>query len=134
MAYSTRKKAEENSLTENHMTYVIRSLWISALFSLITMGAASFYMLGRVDYASFEACANDIAGQGAAAVQSMSSAEAYAMAEPCVEDFINGNYSVFMISMLIAGGPVILYLGYRFLKGLSRALKGYRLADPKEWF
>lgn len=133
-AYMMRRASEVESLAENHCTYVIRTLWISALISLITLFAGSAFMLGGIDYAPFEPCANAMAQKGAEFAQNASYEEVYALAEPCMNAFIDFNMSLLMTTALITAGPVLIYLGYRYGKGLLRALKGYRMANPKAWF
>jgi uncharacterized membrane protein len=43
------------------------------------------------------------------------------------------------MNLLITAGvitilPGLVYFAVRFVRGLSRAIKGYRLAKPKAWF
>ena len=134
MAYGLRKRAAPESLQDNHATYVIRTFWITALFSAITSTLASVYMLGRIDYAPFDPCVESILSSGETAVNSGNSAVVYEAAAPCVDGFLAFNHTVWINAALIAALPLMLYLGYRFTKGLGRALKGYRLANPKSWF
>lgn len=133
-AYRTRGKAEEHSLTHNHATYIIRSLWIGAFTSLVTMLAASIYLHFNVNHEPFMPCATNIAELGIAALETMSSAKIYALVEPCVEDFISYNKQQLMMAAVIGILPPLLYIAFRFTKGFMRAAKGYRLADPKSWF
>jgi len=132
-ACSLRKKAEPLSLVHNHMVFIIRSLWIAALMSLFTMLAASFYMFQSIDYGAFNPCADTISGQGIEALEAMGYGEFYTIAQPCIDDFIALNYNTLIVAVAIAGGLPLVYLGYRFFKGMSRAVKGYRIADPKSW-
>lgn len=132
-AYIVRGKADEHSLTHNHATYIIRSLWIGALMSTITGIAAAVYMLGNISYEPFQPCANSIAGIGVEALQAMGSMEIYKLAEPCVADFIGFNRDALIVAVAIGAGPPLLYMAYRFIRGVSRAVKGYRLAKPKSW-
>ena len=37
------------------------------------------------------------------------------------------------LTRLVAIGPAILYFVYRVVNGMSRAAKGYRIANPKSW-
>lgn len=133
-AYVVRGRSDTHSLTENHMIYVIRTIWIASLFAIVTMGFAAAYMLPKIEYLPLQSCMNALASQGTAALESMGIAEAEAIIAPCMEDFMAMNYQVFLVAAFIAGGPLIVYLGYRFVKGIARAAKGYRLADPKGWF
>lgn len=133
-AYIIRGKTEEHGLIHNHTTYIIRSIWIGALISLATTCAASFYMIGSIDYAPFQPCADTIAGMGVAALESMEMKQFYGLIEPCLDDFIGFNRTPLMIAVGIGAAPPLIYLAYRFIKGVSRATKGYRLANPKAWF
>jgi len=132
-AYVVRGKAEEHSLSENHATFVIRSLWIGVLISVITTILASLYMFQGLDYMAFNPCAESIAGMGIEAVEALNMQQFYDLAAPCIDDFIVQNKSALMVSVAIAGGPPLIYLAYRFIKGVSRARGGYRIAEPKAW-
>lgn len=133
-AYIVRSKFEDHSFAENHATFLIRTLWISAFLSLITTGIATFYMMGGIEYRVFQPCADDLAGKGVAWIESAGMMDVYAIIEPCVKPFLNLNQTLLINSALIAGAPLILYMAYRMVKGLSRAIKGYRLSDAKTWF
>ncbi|MCB1580944.1 MAG: hypothetical protein KDJ32_08670 [Alphaproteobacteria bacterium] len=133
-AYHMRGKVEEHSLIENHATFIIRTLWIGAFLTLPTMGLATAYMMSGIDYAPFEVCAQALANKGVAWMESAGMMEVYGLVEPCVEGFITENKVLFINAVVIAGAPVVIYMTYRLIKGLSRASKGYRLAKPKGWF
>lgn len=134
MAYVERSKAEEFSLVHNHAVYIIRTLWLSAFLSVVSMIAASIYMLGRIDYTSFEPCANALSGRDAQALQEMNFADIYPLVEPCMQPFIDLNMNIFVTAAAIGLAPPLIYISYRFCKGVLRATKGYRLADPKSLF
>ena len=133
-AYIIRKKVEEHSLVENHSTFIIRTLWIGAFFSLVTTAIATAYMLNGVDYSQFQPCANNLAGKGLEWLENAGMMQVYAVTEPCMDSFLYGNKTLLMNAMIIAGGPIIIYMTYRMAKGVSRAMKGYRLSDAKTWF
>lgn len=132
--YGLRKKSEPESLAENHATYIIRTIWIGTGFSVISVSLAGIYMLSGIDYSAFQPCAETFAGQGAAAIQNPSYEAVWSASEPCFNNFINENFQLLTISALIAAVPILIYFGYRYGKGLSRAMKGYRMMDPKSWF
>ena len=133
-AYSIRKKAEEHSLSENHATFIIRTLWIGAFFSLVTIIIASAYMLGGIDYSQFQPCADALANKGLEWLESAGMMDVYAVTQPCMDSFLFSNRTLLMNAMIIAGGPIVIYMTFRMAKGVSRAMKGYRLADAKTWF
>ena len=130
-SYVIRGKAEEFSLVHNHTTFIIRSLWTAVIISLVTTLAASAYMMGTISYEPFQPCANKIAGMGIEAFESMSYEDIYALTAPCLESFVDFNKHTLMIATGIAAVPPVLYIGYRFIKGVSRSVKDYRLAYPK---
>lgn len=133
-AYVARSKAEEHSLLHNHAIYIVRTLWIAALIATLSMIAASVYMLGSIDYTPFQSCANTLAGRGADTLQNMAMSEIYPLIEPCVTPFIEFNMKALLMAAVIGLAPPLIYISYRFGKGTFRALKGYRLADPRAWF
>lgn len=130
-AYIMRGKAEEHSLSDNHATFVIRTLWIGALFSLVTTIVASVYLYQNIDYSPVQSCVNNIVSQG---IGSGDVSALIPLFEPCLNGFININYNAFVVAVIIAAMPPMAYLAYRFVRGLSRAIKGYRISDPKGWF
>lgn len=133
MAYVYRHQAETNSLLENHAIFIIRTIWIGGLYSVITLTIGSAYLLPNVDNEPLMPCVNDIinAAQGGTL---MSEAEMIETFTPCFNNFMSFNYNVLMISLLITAGPVLLYFAVRFMRGLTRATKGYRVANPQSWF
>ncbi len=133
-AYSKRKKSEPDSLLENHATYIIRTIWIGTLFSVITVSLAGLYMMDGIDYSAFQPCAEEFARNGASIAEQASFPAVWQATEPCYNNFINENFSLLMRSAIMAAGPIIVYFGYRYAKGLTRAMKGYRMMDPRVWF
>lgn len=133
-AYIIRRKSEDHSLSANHCTFLIRTMWIGALFSLITTAIASAFMLPNIDYSPFQPCAEDLAARGQEFLTSATNQQIWDVSQPCMDAFIAENQSDLVMSALVAGGPILIYFIYRFVKGLVRAQKGYRLADPKMWF
>jgi len=132
-SYAVRKKVDEHSLAENHATYIIRTLWISAFISLVTTGLATAYMLGGIDYSTFQPCANKLANNGVEWMENASMMAVYTLMQPCLDNFLGSNKTLLTNAVIIAGGPIVVYMAYRMVKGLSRAMKGYRLSNPKSW-
>lgn len=129
-----RKKCDAHSLTESHTTYIIRTIWISAVYAVITMAVAIAYLIPALDHAAFEACSNDLMSRGTEWIEQAGPDEAYAVIAPCMDGFISLNKTALINAAIIAGAPVLLFMAYRLAKGLSRALKGYRLLNEKSWF
>jgi uncharacterized membrane protein len=127
-AYIVRRQGEKDGLAENHMTFIIRTLWISSLLAAITTALAAAYVLSVYDPGPVNECANQLLNMGLSDYAGMQRAVA-----PCLDEFLAVNQAPFMIGTALAAGPVMLYFIYRLLKGLARAAKGYRIAHVKNW-
>ena len=125
-AYVIRSKSDHDSLTNNHMTYIIRTIWISGLFGLITMSFAGIYVYGSVDPSVLLNCTGGISSTDMAAIE--------AAVKPCMNQFILAHKKELIYGTLVGGGPMIIYLAYRLCKGLSRSIKGHRIGDVTNWF
>lgn len=124
MAYIYRAKDSDDGLLFNHMTYLIRTIWIGSTFLGIGVIAAGLYMYVQGDHTLIQ----DAANQAANGV--MFSEEALIQLS---SDYMNANKSVLILGTGVFVGPAILYFIYRIANGYSRAAKGYRIANPKSW-
>jgi len=125
-AYMIRGRAGHDSLLANHMTYIIRTLWITGLFSLPTIGIATVYILSTYDPNPLLNCLGYITTTNMGAIQ--------AAIKPCMHDFVQNNIGYFINGTIIAAGPLVIYLVYRLAKGTARAAKGHRIGNVKNWF
>lgn len=133
-AYVIRSKAEEDSLTENHMTFLIRTIWIVCLFSVITVTIGGLYLWTQADVSAIEACAGPITDYIMANAENVIVTEVYRLTEPCVAPLIQANVFPLMMASAVTILPLVLYLILRLTRGIGRASKGYRIAHPKAWF
>lgn len=137
-AYIARSNAKNDGLLENHMTFIIRTIWIATMFSMLTTAAGTAYMMQHIDYSPIYTCMEQSLNISQQILMSADTAQLIALGEKianvCLPDFVNGNMRTFMNATLIAGGPILLYAIYRFVRGLSRATKGYRILKPASWF
>jgi hypothetical protein len=53
--------------------------------------------------------------------------------QPCVDAYVSANKVVLAVSVVIAALLPLVYFAYRLAKGLSRARKGHRIGDNKNW-
>ncbi|MCB1591928.1 MAG: hypothetical protein KDI90_05695 [Alphaproteobacteria bacterium] len=109
-AYMMRMEQEQDSPRAVHATYVIRTFWISNLVFLVSMLAvigllATMIYNGLLDISALRACSGGDAG-------------------PCLPLFISDNSLSFSVASFVALLPAILYLLYRFARGLARARGG----------
>lgn len=131
--YVVKSKAHKDGVVENHMIYLIRTLWIVQLIAVITLTVACIYLLPLFDSSALEPCTNKVANMA----MSDPNINYQAMSDeiqPCMDQMMADNRTALLNATLIAGIPVLLYLLFRLFKGGSRALKGYRVANPKGWF
>ncbi len=112
-AYVLRARYPEESLVHNHMTWLIRSFWISGLFFAAGFAACVFYLSQKVT------------------ADSLAAFESAAMTGTVP---MTGDLRMIIAASLVTMGPSMIYFVYRAAKGLSRALKGHRMGNVKEWF
>lgn len=129
LAGHIRNKAAPESFTADHMTYIIRSVWIFVLFALILIFGASVYIWMNYDTSPLQPCVDKMMSAVQAGQEPSPD-----MLFPCIEPFLVANRMLFLKAGLAAGGPTVLYLVLRLLKGLARARKNERIANPKSWF
>lgn len=131
-AYAMRAKVEqdrrETSFTANHTSFIIASLWASAVISLVSISGAAFYMMPLIDYSAFMKCpiTPDIAAHA-------NVDQIMRLTEPCMDNFLHSNDRLFLQSTAIAGLPILVYMVYRMIKGGQKALKAELIEKPKRW-
>ena len=118
--YVFRRLAEKESLIDNHMTYLIRSVWIGGLFVILGTIVSAFYFIGSIGFDEYARLGQKAIEQG----DSMAFPDVFHSAYP----------DEVFISVAITFAPGTIYLAFRLAKGLSRAIKGYRIANPTAWF
>lgn len=133
-AYVVRARVEPETLAENHATYIIRTIWIGSLLAAITTTIGGAILLTDIDYAPFTPCADRLAAQGMDFAANATYAQVWELSSPCFDAFINANLNTLIVAGAITILPILAYFAVRFVRGLSRAIKGYRLAKPRAWF
>lgn len=123
-AYIYRRKDSENGLLFNHMTYLIRTIWIGSSFLALGVIAAGLYLYTQGDHSLIATAAN----QAASGVM-LSDAEL----ESLTMEYMHVNKTPLLIGTIGFVGPTILYFIYRIVHGYSRAMNGYRIANAKSW-
>jgi len=123
-AYVYRGKDNKDGLLYNHMTYLIGTIWIGTSFILIGTLAAGWWVFTQGDNSAFDAAIARMEGGAmideAAILQTL-------------KEYFAGNRTLMITASTVAIGPAILYFVYRVANGISRAGKGYRIANPKSW-
>lgn len=111
-AYVLRVRTETGSLTDNHMTYLIRTFWIFSLLFLIGMAVAAWYLTTELDLYRLQG-----------------------ILEVLISDQPTMTADIWLLTYttLLTLGPGFVYFIYRLARGITRAIKGYRMPNPKSW-
>ena len=108
-----RRECEKDSLLHNHATYISRTFWMWQLLLLIGSVIGGYYIFQQ--YPDIQ--------------QILQIVESLSKAQTDTPEFKT------MATVAIAAfGPGCLYVAYRLIRGLHRALSGYRVAKPKSFF
>lgn len=123
-AYIYRIGKDKQTLIWNHMTYVIGTIWISSTMLAIGTAIGGYVMYMNGDNTAFHTMTQQI-------LNGVALTESQVMA--VFKNYMNDNMGLLVITGIVSIGPGVAYLIYRFFKGLERAMKGARLANPKSW-
>lgn len=118
--YVLRKRQEPDSLAEHHLTYLIRTIWIAGLILAACTLAGYLYVMHYLPKEDLMMLGDEL--MHTTHIQGP------------MNEFIRRNEALLIEGALIMAGPTILYIVYRFARGMARAWKGYRLASVKSWF
>ena len=132
-AYILRTDTTPGSLVENHMTFIIRTIWIGSFLALLTMTAGSIYLFQTIDNTPLDPCLQPLLDirSGQTLIDPYA---VFNILRGCFDNYWVANIKTFIISGSIAAGPVLLYFIVRYARGLARAMDGYRVANPHFWF
>ncbi len=111
------------------MTWIIRSVGLSAILAVLMAIVGVIYTLMHVDFTPLSDCVSDIMQKN----DNPAAAEAQLLASPCLNDFVTANTHLLGTAILIAEGPFAVYLIWRLAKGLIRAHKDERILNPTRW-
>jgi len=125
--YSFRVNAEEDSLLENHTTFIIRTFWRSVLYLLITSFIAMLYLLISVDYGTLAPCIEVLNNH----LERADIKHVPQVIGLCNEIFIETNMINIKIMTFIAFSPILLYLLVRCVKGWALIVQYKMVPEEK---
>ncbi len=125
--YSFRMNSEEDSLLENHMTFLIRTFWRANLYLLITSFVGILFLLVSIDYQPLGPCIDTISGT----LQRGHFSQLPKILGVCNSIFIEKNWFNIKITAFIAFSPVLLYLLVRCVKGWALIIQYKMVPDAK---
>ena len=135
LTYVFRKHAAEDSLMHNHMTFIIRTIWIGGFLMIFTLIAGAGILLYGVNNAPLQPCINQFMNSVNPDTLSVNDVDNLSsIFGACMTPYISVNWIIFLISGIVAAGPILLYFFARFARGFGRAMSGYRIAHPQAWF
>ncbi len=123
-AYIYRAKDNADGLMFNHMTYLIGTIWIGTSFLTIGLIIGGIYLSTQGDMTVLQEAGDKIAAGYVPTEQEM---------VDLIWSYLEANKKEAISSMIMFVGPAVLYFIYRVANGYSRAMKGYRIANPKSW-
>lgn len=115
--YSMRVNSEEDGITENHMTYLIRTFWRANLYMLIAGLFGILYLAIAVDYIALKPCLTYITDHGTYIIRNGTFDIVFKIMKPCSDVFFQKNQHNLVIAAFIAFFPTFLYLLFRCIKG-----------------
>jgi uncharacterized membrane protein len=124
-AYIYRARASLDSLTYNHMSFLITTFWVSSLILLIGMAIATFWVFKLGDHA---AILTIIEGMNNGVIFTENDLRAI------FGGYVGTNMKLLLIAAGTTLGPGLLYIVYRLWKGGRLAVKGDRVQSPSAWF
>lgn len=130
--YVLRRRNDSGGLMADHMTFIIRTIWIGSGLAVLTTTVAALYMHFNADPTPLADCSQNVAdavlGGATPDLQSLA-----AMMQPCIIRFLSENDIVMTIALLVSAGPPLFYFVLRIARGLGRAKRGHRIGDHQSW-
>ena len=124
-AYMLRGKSETESLAYNHAHFIIRTIWIWSLFLMVGMVIAVPWFSQVADHSIIQSFLDQVSG---------GMMPSHEMMNDVMKRYMLANLADLLFIAGVALGPSMVYIIYRFAKGLTRALKGHRIGNVKNWF
>ncbi len=131
-AYIMRGGADEDSLTQNHMTYLIRTIWIGSLIMTVTTLVGSVYLYASVDNAPLMPCLERFV-DSSTLMQAQSMSGLKQLFGSCFDSYIKVNLMVFIIGGIICAGAPVAYFSYRLFTGTKATLNNAKITNVKRW-
>ncbi len=129
--YAIRSNSEEDSLAENHMTYLIRTFWRANLYLFIMMFFAFTYLTVFADYIPILPCIKYMENNFYFLARQANTQQLLSIFTPCKEEFFKHNQTHLRVSEFIAFSPTLVYLFLRCLKGWILVVQNKLVPDPK---
>ena len=124
VAYFYKFTANDDGILSNHMTYMIGTIWISSSFLVMGMLCAAAIVYLKGDHTIVHNAMDQITSGGMIGEEEIKS---------LMMDYMTVNRTILILASIPTIAPAILYFVYRIANGYNRAIKGYRISNPKGW-
>lgn len=124
VAYFYKYIGKKDDILSNHMTYMIGTIWVSSSFLVMGMLCAAAIVYLKGDHTIVHNAVDQITSGTLMEEEEIKS---------LMMDYMNTNITILILASIPTIVPAILYFVYRIANGYSRAIKGYRIANPKGW-
>ncbi len=124
-AYLYKAKSAMDSLTYNHMSYLIGTIWISSLFLLIGIIIATIWVYQLGDHSVVLDVMTGV-NNGRLFTQDELQTE--------LENYMIQNMTLLITAAGTTLGPGLIYIIYRVTNGMRLTVRGERIDKPARWF
>lgn len=124
LAYVFRARAQDDDLEHHHAQYIIRSVWVFSLIALVGMFGAGFAIGREADSSALDDLLSLVQTGGMVSEKDVESA---------FQRYFETNEALIFRRFLLFMAPAQLYAAWRLVRGLPRAMRGYRVSHPKSW-
>lgn len=121
--YSVKSNSEEDSFSENHMSYLISTFWRANLYFFIAAMFAALYIGIFTNYHTLKPCMGYIDDYLMSAIRKLDFSRLPSILRTCEKPFMESNKITFIVTAFIAFSPALFYIAYRCFKGWAYFIK-----------
>lgn len=114
--YYYRRKSSAGEFTYTHMQFILKTIWISSLILIVGMAAAYLLANHTIIYQTYESIKGGLF---------LNEDQINGL----IMDYFRANIFVFLLTL----SPSLIYLGYRFIKGIIFAKNNQKIENLKSW-
>lgn len=129
LCYKWRKSTSVDGLLHNHLTFLIRTVWIFSLFFLVGFVPGSIWFWEAGDHAEMFSFADDFVNGSY-----FDPIEAQRAYEAMLGQYWEANKALSIKIIVLTMGPSLIYYFYRLSKGLINMRKHQQIANVSSWF
>ena len=124
-AWCLRFGKPHDTLIYNHMIYISRTIWMMSLIITAAVAVAGYVVYTLADNSIMQSAFDEMMEGRGLSHQELAGT---------LMEYLKANFMLMLSGALLCAVPTLLYTVYRLQHGITRALKGHRLAKPESWF